>query len=131
MQIKRTKIFNEKDLQELFSSVNWKSAGNPEKLINAFKNSSNVISAWEEDSLIGIIRSMDDGCWSANIDCLVVHKNFQKKGIATKLLSELLEDLKNVEYINVCPDDKSMNDFYSKFGFNFIDGCYLQKINSL
>ena len=131
MQIKKSKVFGNKDLQELFSSVNWKSAETPEKLVNAFKNSSNVISAWENDSLVGIIRSMDDGCWSANIDCLVVHKDYQKKGIAKQLLSELLKDLKTIEYINVCPDDKSMYEFYSKFGFKFIDGCYLQKVNSL
>lgn len=131
MHIKTTKIFDNKDLQELFSSVNWKSAATPEKLVKAFKNSSNVISAWEDNSLVGIIRSMDDGCWSANIDCLVVHKDYQKRGIAKQLLSELLKVLKTIEYINVCPDDKSMNDFYSKFGFKLIDGCYLQKVNPL
>ena len=130
MQIKRIKDFNEENLQELFSSVDWKSAENPQKLVNAFKNSSNVISAWEDDHLIGIIRSMDDGCWSANIDCLIVHKDFQGKGIASKLITELLEDLKNIEYINVCPDDKTMDSFYLKFGFNIVDGYYLQKINS-
>ena len=72
---------------------------------------------------------MDDGCWSANLDCLVVHKDFQGKGIASKLMTELLEDLKNITYINVCPDDKEIGQFYSKFGFKIIDGYYLQKIN--
>lgn len=130
MQIKRIKDFSEENLQVLFSSVNWKSASNPQKLVNAFMNSTNVISAWEDDRLIGIIRSMDDGCWSANIDCLVVHKDYQGKGIASKLLTELLDDLKNIEYINVCPDDKKMDTFYLQFGFNIVDGYYLQKINS-
>lgn len=130
MQIKRTKDFTEENLQELFSSVNWKSAENPQKLVIALKNSTNVISAWENDQLIGIIRSMDDGCWSANIDCLVVHKEFQGKGIASKLITELLDNLNNVEYINVCPDDKTMNNFYLQFGFNIVDGYYLQKVNT-
>ena len=130
MQIKRTKDFTEENLQGLFFSVNWKSAANPQKLVNAFKKSTNVISAWENDQLIGIIRSMDDGYWSANIDCLVVHKDFQGKGIASKLITELLDDLKNIEYINVCPDDKTMDSFYLKFGFNIVDGYYLQKVNS-
>ena len=115
MEIKRTKKFDSADLQELFSSVNWKSAANPQKLVEAFKNSSNVVSAWETSRLIGLVRSMDDGCWSANIDCLVVHKDFQGKGVAKQLMTELLNDLKNIEYINVCPDDKVMENFYSDF----------------
>ncbi len=131
MQIKRTKSFEEKAIKELFSSVNWKSANNPQKLIKALNNSSNVISAWEGNCLIGIIRSMDDGCWSANIDCLVVHKDFQGQGVAKKMMTELLRDLKNVEYINVCPDEKTMEGFYSDFGFQIVDGYYLQKINNM
>lgn len=129
MEIKKIKSFSADDLQKLFSSVEWKSAAYPEKLVSAFENASHVVSAWEGNSLIGIIRSMDDGCWSANLDCLVVHKDFQGKGIASKLMTELLEDLKNITYINVCPDDKEIGQFYSKFGFKIIDGYYLQKIN--
>ena len=131
MEIKRIKSFSEKDLYELFSSFNWKSADNPKKLVEAFEKSSNVVSAWEGNCLIGIIRSMDDSCWSANIDCLAVHKDFQGKGVAKKLMQELLNDLKNIVYINVCPDNKDMEKFYSEFGFQIVDGYYLQKINSL
>lgn len=129
MQIKKIKTFNQKDLQELFTSVQWKSAKEPQRLVEAFKNSSHVVSIWEDEKLIGLIRSMDDDCWSANIDCLVVHKDFQKKGIGTQLLSELLEDLNKVQYINVCPDDKGILNFYEGFGFKIVDGMYLQKVN--
>lgn len=129
MEIKRIKEFNENELKDLFSSVKWKSAEKTEKLQKAFENSTNVISAWDGNKLVGIIRSMDDGCWSANIDCLVVHKDYQRKGIAKQMLQELLIDLSNIEYINVCPDEKEMIDFYSKFGFCKIEGCYLQKVS--
>lgn len=129
MQIKKIKIFDEKDLKELFSSVNWKSSKEPERLVKAFKNSSHVISAWEKEKLIGIIRSMDDDCWSANIDCLLVHKDYQKKGLGIKLLLELEKDLNHIQYINVCPDDKNMLEFYEKAGFRIIEGMYLQKVN--
>ncbi|MBR6340638.1 MAG: GNAT family N-acetyltransferase [Treponema sp.] len=131
MEIKRIKTFLASDLKELFSSVDWASSANPQKLVRAFQCSSNVVSAWEGQKLVGLIRSMDDGCWSANIDCLLVHKEFQGRGLAKKLMEELLEDLKNIEYINVCPDDKEMENFYFDFGFKLVQGCYLQKINSL
>lgn len=131
MQIKKIKKFKYEDLENLFASVNWKSAENPKKLVKAFKYASHVISVWENNILIGIIRSMDDNCWSANIDCLVVHKDFQNKGYGKLLLTELLKELENIEYINVCPDDKSMEKFYLSFGFKIVEGFYLQKINSL
>lgn len=127
MDVKRIKAFKAQDLKELFASVNWKSAGNPQKLVLAFENSSHVISLWDGETLAGIIRSMDDGCWSANIDCLVVHKNYQNQGLAKLLLGELLKDLQGIQYINVCPDDKSMMPFYESFGFKLIEGCYMQK----
>lgn len=129
--IKRIKEFDEQCLKDLFSSVNWDSAENPGKLKIAFNNSSNVISAWKENKLVGIVRSMDDGCWSANIDCLIVHKNFHGMGIAKLLLSEILDDLKNIKYINVCPDEQDLEQFYSQFGFKIVKGFYLQKVNSL
>ena len=129
MQIKKIKTFNQKDLQELFASVQWKSAKEPQRLVEAFEKASHVVSVWEGEKLVGLVRSMDDGCWSANIDCLVVHKDFQKKGIGTQLLLELLKDLSKVQYINVCPDDKEILSFYEGFGFKVVDGMYLQKIN--
>ncbi len=129
MIIKKIKTFHERDLQNLFYSVGWKSAENPGLLKKAFEKSSHVISAWEDDVLAGIIRSMDDGYWSANIDCLVVHKDYQKKGIATQMLLELLNDLSEIQYINICPDDKELINFYLKFGFTVKEGFYIQKIN--
>ena len=129
MQVKKIKTFKKNDLQELFASVQWKSAKEPQRLVEAFEKASHVVSVWEGEKLVGLVRSMDDGCWSANIDCLVVHKDFQKKGIGTQLLLELLKDLSKVQYINVCPDDKEILSFYEGFGFKVVDGMYLQKIN--
>ena len=72
---------------------------------------------------------MDDGYWSANIDCLIVHKDYQGKGIGKKLLEVLLEEIKDIKYINVAPDNRKQIKFYRKAGFSFIKGGYLQKRN--
>ena len=129
LKLTNTQVFDIEQLRELFTSVGWESAADPVKLFFAFLYSSNVISCWHDDKLVGIIRSMDDGCWSANIDCLVVHKDYQGKGIGTKLLEVLLDKLKNVKYINVAPDSRKQIRFYKKAGFSLIKGCYLQKRN--
>ena len=90
MKIIRYNFFTLHDLKELFPSVGWKSAEDPEMLQKAFTSASHVVSAWNNETLVGIIRSMDDGIWSANINCLVVHKNYQGRGRSNLLLSEML-----------------------------------------
>lgn len=127
LRLSNQKNFDLVQLQELFGSVGWESAKDPQTLVLAFLLSSNVISCWHDDKLIGIIRSMDDGYWSANIDCLVVHKDYQGKGIGSKLLEVLLDQIKNIKYINVAPDSRKQIKFYKKAGFSLIKGCYLQK----
>ena len=127
LRLSNQKNFDFIQLQELFSSVGWESAKDPQTLVLAFLFSSNVISCWHDDKLVGIIRSMDDGYWSANIDCLVVHKDYQGKGIGSKLLDVLLDQIKQIKYINVAPDSRKQIKFYKKAGFSLIKGCYLQK----
>ena len=127
--IKDTKVIDIDQLKQLFKSVGWESASEPVRLFFAIYRSSHVLSCWDGEKLVGIIRSMDDGCWSANIDCLVVHKDYQRKGIGSKLLDELLTDLRTVKYINVAPDSRKQINFYKKAGFSLIKGCYLQKRN--
>ena len=129
LRLSNQKNFDFIQLQELFSSVGWESAKDPQTLVLAFLFSSNVISCWHDDKLVGIIRSMDDGYWSANIDCLVVHKDYQGKGIGRKLLEVLLDQIKDIKYINVAPDSRKQIKFYKKAGFSLIKGCYLQKRN--
>ena len=129
LKISNQKTFDFSQLKELFESVGWESANDPKSLILGLLFSSNVISCWHEYKLVGIIRSMDDGYWSANIDCILVHKDYQGKGIGRKLLEVLLALLKDVKYINVAPDSRKQIKFYKKAGFTLIKGCYLQKRN--
>lgn len=129
LRLSNQKAINYIQLKELFSSVGWESAKDPRTLVLGFLYSSNVISCWHDDKLVGIIRSMDDGYWSANIDCLVVHKDYQGKGIGRLLLEVLLDKIKNIKYINVAPDSRKQIKFYKKAGFSLIKGCYLQKRN--
>ena len=116
IEYKITKSFTENEIKELFCSVDWFSGNFPDKISLAFSNSNRVISAWEKEKLIGIIRGLDDGVWQATIDCLLVHSNYQKRGIASTLLKMLLADYKDFLYVDIITD-KNNETFYTKHGF--------------
>lgn len=61
IKYKKTKVFTVEELQGLFLSVEWESGNYPEKLVRAMQNSSHVISAWDGDKLVGLVRALDDG----------------------------------------------------------------------
>lgn len=122
------KCFNEHDLIELFHSVDWETDTPSSVLYVAMQNASNIVTAWSDEKLIGLIRSMDDSVWNANIDCLVVHKEYQHRGVGASLVDELLRNLGHILCISVSPSEKANNSFYQKFGFKEIYGSSLLQI---
>ena len=60
IKYKECRDFNPQQIQELFLSVNWISGQYPERVVKGLQNSSQVISAWCDDKLIGLIRAFDD-----------------------------------------------------------------------
>ena len=67
-----TKNFTPESLQRLFQSVHWESGNYPDKLARAMANSTAIVSAWDGDRLVGLVRALSDGetvaflhtCWS-------------------------------------------------------------------
>lgn len=131
IQYKRTKKFDSTQLEQLFLSVGWQSGKHPEKLVLAFRNSARVISAWDKDKLVGLIRGLDDGVWQATIDCLLVHAEYQRQGIASALIEIIKAEYKEMYYINVMPDEKKNVLFYQKHGFMMmLEGTAMQIVKS-
>lgn len=115
------KIFTEEQLGALFQSVGWQSGLRPDKLVSAFRNSTRVISAWDGDRLVGLIRGLDDGVWQASIDCLLVHSDYQGRGIASRLLTMLKVQYQGMLYVDVVPEERRNVAFYQKHGFRLIE----------
>ncbi len=114
---KETKNFLKEELEQLFLSVHWESGKYPERLVIAMKNSSHVISAWNGDKLIGLVRGLDDGVTVAFIHYLLVNPNYQNLHIGSELMKQILDKYKNMLYVKVMPSDYKTIPFYEKFGF--------------
>lgn len=121
--------FSKDELKSLFDSVGWSDDMSPDTLFTAISRSSHCVVARLDGKLVGFARSMDDGIWSANIDCVVVHNDYQRQGIGNKLLCVLLDQLSCVRYVSVSPDHAEVAPFYAKHGFKLMgDGCLMQRV---
>lgn len=114
---KDTKIFREEDLQRLFLSVNWESGNYPEKLVNGMKNSTHVISAWDNERLIGLVREIDDEETVALIHYLLVDPQYQGLHIGDQLMKHLMKYLDKMLYVKIMPSDPKTIPFYERYGF--------------
>ena len=120
IEYKEIHEFTKEDLQDLFLSVEWSSGHFPDKLQIAMRNFETVISAWDEDKLVGMICAMDDGIMTAYIHYLLVRPDYQDKGIGRELVSRVKEIYDDYLRIVVVGYDDEVH-FYENCGFEKAD----------
>lgn len=126
------KIFTQEQVQQLFLLVNWVSGNYPKRLYKALMNSSTVLTVWDDDFLVGLLRVLDDTEMLAQIHYVLVHPNYQGKGIASKMLKYIKEKYKDFMYLEVMPEDKKNAEFYQKNGFSIMEnGIAMQICNNI
>ena len=124
------KKFTQEQVQQLFLSVNWISGNYPKRLYKALMNSSTVLTVWDDDKLVGLARVLDDSEILAQIHYVLVHPDYQGKGIAGKMIEYIKEKYKDFLYIEGMPEDKNNVPFYEKHGFSVMEnGAAIQICN--
>ena len=82
MEIKEYRAYNEADILRLYESVGWTAyTDHPEVLRKGFENSMLILTAYEGDQLLGIIRAVGDGYTVVFIQDILVFPEYQRKGI--------------------------------------------------
>lgn len=124
------KIFTKEQVQELFLSVNWVSGQYPDQLYKALMHSSTVLTTWDDNRLVGLIRVLDDTEMLAQIHYVLVHPDYQGQGIAGKMLELIKDKYKDFFYLEVMPEESKNAPFYEKHGFHVMeDGVPMQICN--
>lgn len=120
---KQDKKINQENLAYLYNSVGWISyTQNLEKLEKAISQSLAVISAWDNDKLIGLIRGVGDGETILYIQDILIHPDYQNQGIGNTLMSTLLAIYPDVrQKVLLTEEAPNVRHFYEKFGFTSCD----------
>ena len=96
--------------------VGWADPPNAETLIKMLRASSHVWLAFDGDRLVGYIRAVSDGFYSAFLPELEVLPEYQGLAIGSTLLENILADLATFYSIDGACDDELV-DYYRRFGF--------------
>lgn len=105
-----------KALSDLRESVHW---GRMEaEYSNPLLTSYYHIAVYDEDRLIGYVDCVSNGVTDAYIQDLMVHPDYQGKGLGTDLMNRMIAYLKERHiYIISVVFDEELKPFYEKFGF--------------
>lgn len=110
-------------LTELYDSVEWTGYTNhAEKMNGLLDGSYYYISAWKEEFLVGLIRSVGDGVSILYIQDILVHPDFQRQGIGKQLMERLISDNSTIRQMVLITDDaQDTKAFYHNVGFKAIE----------
>ena len=94
------------------------------------ENHTTVLTVWDGDRIVGLTRVLDDTEMLAQIHYVLVHPEYQGKGIAGKMIEYVKEKYKDFFYIEGMPEDKNNVPFYEKHGFSVMEnGAAIQICN--
>lgn len=110
------------ELEELCDSVGW--ARRPIRKVRiALQHSFVVLSMWEHRGgfrrLIGFARATSDYAFNATLWDVVVHPDFQGRGLGKAMMEEMIRELRKSDISNISLfADAHVVEFYNQLGFN-------------
>lgn len=87
-----------------------------ERIQKMFDNSNLVVTAWDNDKLVGVSRSITDWVWCCYLSDLAVDPAYKKGGIGRKLVELTKETLGEQSMILLLSVPTAM-EYYPKIGF--------------
>src|SRR6266480_4789862 len=88
------------DVADLFKAVGW-GHREPEHLHDAFSKSTFKCFAFDGDKLVGFGRTIDDGKYMATVVDMIVHPDYQGRGIGRRIMQILQSRLKGFLYVTL------------------------------
>lgn len=111
-------------LAALYASVGWRAyLVDPDALAAAVAATPWVLSAWDGERLIGLLRALTDDLSIVYIQDLLVHPDRQRQGVGRQLMQATLDRFAHVrQKVLMTDDEPRQHAFYASFGFTSVRG---------
>lgn len=122
------------DVQQVIDLYNSTTLGarrpvdKPDVFREMIDKSTIVITAWDDEKLVGLARALSDLVYVTYLADLVVHENYQQQGIGKKLI-DLTQAQAAPECMLVLLAAPLANDYYPKLGFTHNPRAWMLKSN--
>lgn len=105
-------------LAALYEAVGWAAyVRDPDALARAVSNSTYVVTAWEDDRLVGLARGLSDEVAIFYLQDILVRPDWQGQGVGRALLAQCLDRFSHVRQIMLLTDDEPrQRAFYEAMG---------------
>lgn len=127
MEIREYTEYRAEEILPLYAEVGWTAyTDEPLVLEQGFRNSLLVLAAYEDGTLVGIVRAVGDGATVVFVQDILVRPDRQRQGIGTALLRAVLSRYPDVRQIQLTTDDTPQTvAFYRSLGFGTLseNGC--------
>lgn len=112
--------YREDELLALYESVGWTNYTRRQALLReAYRRSLCAFAAYNGERLAGVVRAVGDGASILYVQDLLVHPDYQRRGIGTRLLRALLAAFPDVYQTVLLTDDQAPTAvFYESIGFS-------------
>ncbi|WP_232225522.1 GNAT family N-acetyltransferase [Oceanobacillus manasiensis] len=123
LTIQHGKKINTEQVMNLYNDVGWAAYTKDANLLqNAIEQSLDVITAWDGEKLVGLIRVVGDGLTILYIQDILVLNAYQNQGVATQLMEQVLQKYEHVrQKVLLTEEAPDVRHFYEKNGFESCD----------
>ena len=105
------------------SSIN-RPIGNKNRIKSMFDNSNLIISAWDQDKLVGLCRALTDFSYCCYLSDLAVDMDYQRQGIGKTMIDLVKKEISDEVALILLSAPSSMS-FYAKAGFGKIENGFI------
>lgn len=127
MEIREYTEYREEEILRLYTEVGWTAyTKDMSALEQGYKHSLLVLSAYENEELLGIVRAVGDGHTIVFVQDILVFPEKQHQGVGTALLKAVLDRYPDVRQIELVTDNTPKTvAFYKSLGFSELSeiGC--------
>ncbi|CAM3923961.1 GNAT family N-acetyltransferase [Paenibacillus alkaliterrae] len=125
IQYKNDLAINATDLSQVFEHSGIKRPFQDlNRLQKMIENADIIITAWDQDRMVGVARAITDFSYCCYLSDLAVDLEYQKLGIGKHLVEHVKEAIGS-ETSLVLLSAPSAVDYYPRIGFNHNDKCFM------